>query len=175
MNVIESVDEVEFKDVDFSYDNEKFIIKNLNFVVKKGEKVLISGPSGCGKSTILKLISNEIKPCKGKVLETCKIGYVLQTPAIFSETIRYNLTLGKEFDAVRINEAIDKAGLREFIEEKGLDYKIEKESSNLSGGQKQRIEIARALLHDCSLLLIDEGTASLDAKTAFKIHECIMG
>ena len=152
----------------------------MSFKAGKGEKVLIQGSSGSGKSTILKLINRELKPdggsvfLNGKDTVVPKAGYVSQDPAMFSDTIRYNLTLGNEFDEDRIMNAVERAGLHDFVEENGLDYVIEEEGGNLSGGQKQRIEIARALLYDCSMLLIDEGTSALDAKTAEKVHDTVM-
>ena len=176
----EEIDTVEFDRVDFSYVPEKPILRGLSFKAGKGEKVLIQGSSGSGKSTILKLINRELKPdggsvfLNGKDTVVPKAGYVSQDPAMFSDTIRYNLTLGNEFDEDRIMNAVERAGLHDFVEENGLDYVIEEEGGNLSGGQKQRIEIARALLYDCSMLLIDEGTSALDAKTAEKVHDTVM-
>lgn len=176
----EEINTVEFDQVDFSYVPEKPILRDLSFKAGKGEKVLIQGSSGSGKSTILKLINRELKPdggsvfLNGKDTVVPKAGYVSQDPAMFSDTIRYNLTLGNEFDEDRIMNAVERAGLHDFVEENGLDYVIEEEGGNLSGGQKQRIEIARALLYDCSMLLIDEGTSALDAKTAEKVHDTVM-
>lgn len=176
----EEVKTVEFSHVDFAYSPKNHVLTNLSFKVHKGSKLLIQGASGSGKSTVLKLISGKLKPTGGKVLlndkeiQYCKIGYVSQEPAMFNDTILYNLTLGREFSKEKLNTAIEKAGLKEFIEEKGLDYELEESASNISGGQKQRIEIARALLYDCSVLLVDEGTSALDADTADKIHRTIM-
>ncbi len=176
----EEVQTVEFDQVDFSYIPQKPILTGFSFKADKGSKILVQGASGSGKSTILKLISGKLKPTAGKVLlngkelEYCKIGYVSQDPAMFEDTILYNLTLGKDFSKEKLTLAIEKAGLKEFIEEKGLDYELEESAANISGGQKQRIEIARALLYDCSVLLVDEGTSALDADTAEKIHHTIM-
>ena len=177
----EDVQSVEFENVDFAYTSEKQVLKKLSFQVKPGSKFLIQGVSGSGKSSILKLICGVLKPNKGKVLlngkeelSGRKIGFVSQRPAIFADTLRYNLTLGAYFPETKIHDAVVQAGLSEFVAEKGLDYMLEDEGSNLSGGQRQRVEIARALLYDCSLLLVDEGTSALDEDTAAKIHETIM-
>lgn len=176
----EDVQSVEFEDVDFAYTPERQILKKLSFQAKSGSKLLIQGASGSGKSTILKLISGELKPNKGKVLlngkelSGRKIGFVSQSPAMFADTLHYNLTLGADFPEAKIHDAVAQAGLSEFVAEKGLDYMLEDEGSNLSGGQRQRVEIARALLYDCSVLLVDEGTSALDEDTAAKVHETIM-
>ncbi len=178
--VCEDVKNVEFKQVNFSYVPDKTILKDFSFKADNGKRILIQGASGSGKSTILKLISGELQPITGKVvlngkeLLHRKIGYVSQKPAIFADTICYNLTLGNVFSEEKISQAIEQAGLTEFVEEKGLDYVLEEDGNNISGGQKQRIEIARALLFDCSLLLIDEGTSALDEDTSIKIHNTIM-
>lgn len=176
----EEVQTVEFDHVDFSYTPQKQILTSFSFKAERGSKILIQGASGSGKSTILRLISGKLKPTGGKVLlndkelEYCKIGYVSQDPAMFGDTILYNLTLGREFSKEKLDAAIEQAGLKEFIEEKGLNYELEESAANISGGQKQRIEIARALLYDCCVLLVDEGTSALDADTAQKIHHTIM-
>ena len=176
----EDVKVIEFINVDFGYNLNQKILENFSFTAKEGNKVLIQGASGSGKSTILKLISGELNPQKGKVLLNGKellhrkIGFVSQNPAIFCDTIRYNLTLGKDFQEEMIMEAINKAGLHDFVEDKGLNYELEEDANNISGGQKQRIEISRALLFNCSTLLVDEGTSALDKNTADKIHDTLM-
>lgn len=176
----EDVKKVEFQNVSFYYTPEKEILRDFSFQAEHGRKVLIQGTSGSGKSTLLKLISGELKPTGGKVLlngkelQNRKIGYVTQSPAMFSDTIRYNLTLGRDFPEEKLQDAIERAGLAEFIREKGLDYRLEEAGDNISGGQRQRIEIARALLYDCSVLLVDEGTSALDKETATKVHDTIL-
>lgn len=177
----EDVQSVEFENVDFAYTSEKQVLNKLSFQVKPGTKFLIQGVSGSGKSSILKLICGTLKPNKGKILlngkeelSGRKIGFVSQNPALFADTLRYNLTLGENLSETKLHDAVVRAGLSEFVAEKGLDYMLEDEGSNLSGGQKQRVELARALLYDCSLLLVDEGTSALDEETAAKVHETIM-
>lgn len=177
----EDVQTIEFSHVDFSYTPKKPILQDFSFRAASGSKTLIQGPSGSGKSTVLKLISGELEPTGGVVLLNGqklfhrRIGYVTQNPAIFRDTLWYNLTLGADFSAEKLQEAIDKSGLSDFAAQKGLDFVLAEEGGNVSGGQKQRIEIARALLYDCSVLLVDEGTSALDDKTATQIHDTIMG
>lgn len=176
----ERIRDIRFDQVDFAYEDGKQILKEFSMSVKDKEKVLIQGASGKGKSTILKLISGELSPDKGKVLFNGKepinrsLGYVTQNPAIFSETLRYNLTLGKEFTEEEIKCAVEKAGLVPFVEENGTEFILEEDGTNISGGQKQRIEIARALLFNCSVMLVDEGTSALDEESAIAVHETLM-
>lgn len=179
--ICEDVETVEFQHVDFAYTPDRKILNDFSLNAEAGSKTLIQGTSGSGKSTLLKLISGELKPTNGKVLlngrelSNRKLGYVTQNPAMFADTIRYNLTLGMEVTEEKLLHAVEKAGLLEFIIEKGLDFELAEDGSNISGGQRQRIEIARALLYDCSVLLVDEGTSALDEETASKVHDTIMG
>lgn len=178
---MEAITDIVFDKVDFSYADGKQILKEFSMNVKDKEKVLIQGASGKGKSTILRLISGELNPDKGEVLlngkklENRSLGYITQEPAIFADTIQYNLTLGKEFTEEEINCAVEKAGLTPFVKENSMGFVLEEDGANVSGGQKQRIEIARALLYDRSVLLVDEGTSALDEESAVAVHETLMG
>ncbi|MYV05396.1 ATP-binding cassette domain-containing protein [Furfurilactobacillus milii] len=160
------------------------ILNDINLRVQKGEKVLIQGPSGVGKSTLLSVMSKELPVTNGQLLlngqdydeaqvETL-FSKVSQTPIIFAETIRFNLTLGMPFPESAILAAVKQAGLSDVINEPKLNQQITEGGKNLSGGQLKRIEIARALLFKRQVLLIDEGTASLDLATAKQIHDTLL-
>lgn len=160
------------------------ILNVINLRVQKGEKVLIQGPSGVGKSTLLSVMLKELPVTHGQLLlngqdydevqvETL-FSKVSQTPIIFAETIRFNLTLGMPFPESAILVAVRQAGLSDVINESKLDQQITEGGKNLSGGQLKRIEIARALLFKRQVLLIDEGTASLDVTTARQIHDTLL-
>lgn len=95
-------------------------------------------------------------------------------PKLLNDTILFNITLGKNISRNEINSAIDKAGLKDLIKERGLDYVINKSGENLSGGQKQRIEIARAIIFKRPIMLADEATSSLDERTSLNIHKLIL-
>ena len=180
---------VEFKHVEFSYNPERKILKNVNFELKSGNSIAIVGPSGSGKSTIINLIPRLYDVCKGQVtfdgvdvrnldLEFLrdKIGIVSQETYLFNGTIRENLLYAKP-DATEeeLIEACKKANIYDFVEsqENGLDTMVGNRGLKLSGGEKQRISIARILLKDPVLFIFDEATSALDSISESKIQEAI--
>ena len=180
---------VEFSHVDFSYDGERQILKDVNFRLKSGRSIAIVGPSGSGKSTLINLIPRLYDVTGGKVLFDgidvrrldlhflrSSVGIVSQETYLFNGTIRENLLYAKP-DATdeELLEACEKANIRDFIEkqEKGLDAMVGNRGLKLSGGEKQRISIARVLLKNPALLIFDEATASLDSISESKIQEAI--
>lgn len=181
--------DVEFQHVEFSYDGERKILKDVNFKLKNGNSIAIVGPSGSGKSTIINLIPRLYDVSGGSVtfdgvdvrkldLNSLRdnVGIVSQETYLFNGTIRDNLLYAKP-DATEeeIIEACKKANIYEFIEkqEKGLDAMVGNRGLKLSGGEKQRISIARVLLKDPTLFIFDEATASLDSISESKIQEAI--
>lgn len=180
---------VQFNHVEFSYDGERKILKDVNFELKSGNSVAIVGPSGSGKSTIINLIPRLYDVNAGSVtfdgvdVRNLDLGYlrdnvgiVSQETYLFNGTIRDNLLYAKP-DATEeeIIEACKKANIYEFIQkqEKGLDAMVGNRGLKLSGGEKQRISIARVLLKDPTLFIFDEATASLDSISESKIQEAI--
>lgn len=173
------------KDVDFTIKDKK-IFNDLNIQVKSSEKVLLTAPSGWGKSTLLKILLGKLSPDKGEVLidnhditsdwEIAHnyFSYIAQSPFIFDDTLEFNITLGLPYSQKEITTAIDKAGLTDLVNEKGLDYKVGEKGQNLSGGQIQRIEITRALLSQRPIMLADEATSALDRKLSKAIHNIII-
>ena len=181
--------EVEFRDVSFSYDEERQILKHVSFKLESGHSVAIVGPSGSGKSTIINLIPRLYDANEGTVLFDGidvrkqdlthlrnEIGVVSQETYLFNGSIRENLLYAKE-DATEqeMIEACKKANIYDFIEkqEKGLDTMVGNRGLKLSGGEKQRISIARVLLKDPALLVFDEATSALDSISESKIQEAI--
>ena len=181
--------DVEFQHVEFSYDGERKILKDVNFKLKSGNSIAIVGPSGSGKSTIINLIPRLYDVSGGSVtfdgvdvrkldLDSLRdnVGIVSQETYLFNGTIRDNLLYAKP-DATEeeIIEACKKANIYEFIEkqEKGLDAMVGNRGLKLSGGEKQRISIARVLLKDPTLFIFDEATASLYSISESKIQEAI--
>lgn len=179
---------VKFNDVSLHYPNEiNYALKHVTFEAKPGQVVGLMGPTGAGKSTITQLISRFYDVTEGEILidgENVKrydlknlrqnIGYVLQETFLFSSTIRDNISYGNP-DATEedIISAAKRADAHEFIMElpDGYDTVLGERGLGLSGGQKQRISIARALLVNPSILILDDATSAVDMQTEAKIQE----
>ncbi|MBQ6469316.1 MAG: ABC transporter ATP-binding protein [Lachnospiraceae bacterium] len=180
---------VEFRNVDFYYEPERQILKNVSFRLESGRSVAIVGPSGSGKSTMINLIPRLYDVTGGEVLfddiDVRKldlhflrdhIGVVTQDTYLFNGTIRENLLYVKpEASEEELIDALRKANVYDFIEkqEKGLDTVVGNRGLKLSGGEKQRISIARVLLKNPSLLIFDEATSALDSISEAKIQAAI--
>ncbi len=181
-------DSIDFNNVTFGYEDGD-ILKNINLSLKKGEKYLVIGPSGGGKSTILKLLRKYFSPKDGEILidgknlkDVVKTNYfkhisnIEQNVFLFEDTLRNNITLYKDFSEEEINTAIERAGLRSFVEAlpQGLDTMIYDNGKNISGGEKSRVAIARGLLQKADIIFLDEAFASLDSKIAKEIENTIL-
>ena len=178
---------VEFEHVDFAYDVNKPVLFDIGFAAKPGTVTALVGPSGAGKSTIIGLIAAFYTPTKGRVvvdgteLATVRLrtyrtqlGVVLQDTFLFDGTIRDNVAFAKpEAADAEILEACRIARVDEFAEgfEKKYDTVVGERGIKLSGGQKQRISIARAILADPRILILDEATSSLDSESEALIQE----
>ncbi|MBQ2190924.1 MAG: ABC transporter ATP-binding protein, partial [Clostridia bacterium] len=180
---------VEFRSVDFSYDSERQILKNVSFKLESGHSIAIVGPSGSGKSTMINLIPRLYDVQSGQVLFDGvdvrdldlgflreSIGIVSQETYLFNGTIRENLLYANpEATEEQLIEACKKANIYDFVQkqEKGLDAMVGNRGLKLSGGEKQRISIARVLLKDPALLIFDEATSALDSISEQKIQDAI--
>jgi len=175
-----------FKDVYFSYNDDKDVIKKINLDIDNGKITALVGPSGAGKSTIFSLILKFIEPSNGSIfidnynLNKVNtnylrrlIGIVPQKTFIFSGTISEAIRFGRPTTKANIVNAARIANAHDFIEElpDGYETFIEERGSNLSGGQLQRISIARALLGDPTILLLDEATSALDAESEESVQK----
>lgn len=162
----------------------KQLASGVNTDIKSGEKIAVIGPSGAGKSTLLQfLLYGEYGQAKEVKLNGKKINagsfsdlfsYASQAPVIFADSLLFNLTLGESISQEKVEKLCDKLDLRKLIKEKGLDYQLGEEADKLSGGQLERIELARAILMDRPVLLLDEVNASLDKKTSELIHQYLL-
>jgi len=179
---------IEFKNVSFKYPSRNdYALDDLSFKVEPGETIAIVGESGCGKSTTLQLIQRFYDVSKGQILIDgidiksvnpislrSQIAIVPQNPVIFSLNVKENIRYGKP-DAHR-EEVIDSAKVanaHSFIVQLKDGYKTEIRQNSLSGGQKQRICIARAVLMNGQILLLDEATASLDTESEKLVQEAL--
>ncbi len=172
---------IALEDVHFDYGDDIAVLNGLSLTICKGENVALVGPSGCGKSTVLKLITGLFEPTSGSIyynkvaisglnLEALRgeLAYVSQDSHLYPDSLRINIEYGKDNATDdEIQAACKAAGIWDFIATlpNGLDTPAGEMGSNLSGGQKQRIAIARAVLRDAKVLLLDEATASLDVNT----------
>lgn len=186
--IIESVGEgICFEHVDFAYDAEKPVLKDVSLQFRTGKSYAIVGGSGSGKSTLLNLIMGSFDGYEGKVTIGGKelkkanpdsvfdvVSVIQQNVFVFDDTIRRNICMFKEFPEDAVKAAAEKAGLRQLISEKGWDYDCGEGGIHLSGGEKQRISIARSLLRKSQVLLVDEATSALDAETADSVTNAIL-
>ena len=180
-----------FEGVDYKYGFGANVLTDINLKIKKGSKVSFVGISGSGKTTLAKMMVNFYQPNKGtirlggtdiqqvdKTLLRQQINYLPQQPYVFNGTILENLLLGAREGTSQedILRAVEIAGIREDIERMPLNYQTEltTDGMGISGGQRQRIALARALLTDAPILILDEATSSLDILTEKKIVDRLM-
>jgi ATP-binding cassette subfamily B protein/subfamily B ATP-binding cassette protein MsbA len=173
--------EVGFERVDFSYDGKRLVLSDISFVAGPGTSVALVGPTGAGKTTLVSLLPRFYDPSAGRVLLDGKdlrefqlaslrrhISMVLQPPIVFPATVRENIAYGRPGASLaEIEHAAELAQLVPFLRRlpQGLDTRIGEGGANLSEGERQRLTIARALLRDAPILILDEPTASVDAET----------
>ncbi|MDT8717553.1 peptidase domain-containing ABC transporter [Clostridium sp. 19966] len=178
---------IEFNNVDFRYGTRKLILEDLNLTINPGERIALVGESGSGKTTLVKLLMNFYQCEKGEILINGynikdiniealrdKIAYISQDIFLFSGTIKENLFFGRQdVEFEQVIDACKRAKIHDFINEQPMRYDtiIEENGSNLSGGQKQRIAIARAILRNPEIIIMDEATSSLDSITEKAIEK----
>jgi ABC-type multidrug transport system fused ATPase/permease subunit len=168
---------LEFKNVSFSYDSDKYILDNISFRINRGDKVAFIGNSGGGKSTILSLIARIYRPNSGEIIIN---GYNLedinqhslysiialldQNPFVFNGSMEENISLGNTIDSAILNEVIAASRTSDLVtDNKSLkEYNITEFGSNLSGGQKQRLCLCRILAKHSQIIILDEATSALD-------------
>lgn len=172
--------------VGFSYEEGNEILRDINVTFEKGKSYAIVGGSGSGKSTLLQLLLgyhhfdgeiaydgisiNDLS--HDDLFDLCAL--IQQNVFLFDDTIEHNITMFHSFDEMSLMDAVQKAGLLELWHEKGSTYACGENGCHLSGGEKQRISIARSLLKNTSIILLDEATASLDSITAKAVEEAIL-
>jgi subfamily B ATP-binding cassette protein MsbA len=180
---------LEFSHVTYAYIQNEIVLKDISFRINKGEVLAIVGPSGAGKSTLVDLIPRFYEPLEGKILlddmNLCELnlaelralmGIVTQETILFNDTVRNNIAYGlAKVPLQHVIEAAEIANAHRFIEEmpEAYDTIIGERGVKLSGGQRQRLAIARAVLKNPPILILDEATSSLDTESEMLVQQAI--
>ncbi len=178
---------IELEHVSFGYEEGQTILKDITVQFETGKSYALVGGSGSGKSTLLNLLMGSYFTYQGEIrydgqelrqinLDSLYdlVSIIQQNVFVFDSSIKNNITMFKEFDGDRIEHIVEQAGLSDLIAQKGMEYDCGENGNGLSGGERQRISIARCLLKGSSVMLVDEATAALDAKTAVAITNSIL-
>lgn len=181
--------DIAFRSVSFSYEKGLGILKNIHFHVKPGQTVALVGPTGAGKTTIISLLARFFEPDSGRILIDGKdsrritreslrrqMGVVLQDSFLFETTVRENIRYGRLDASDReVEKAARAANAHDFIQRlpKGYDTVLSADGSGISQGQRQLLSIARAMLADPALLILDEATSNIDTITEMKIQDAM--
>lgn len=181
---------IRLESLHFAYGGGDEVLADVSLDIAPGEKVALVGASGGGKSTLVQVILGLYPPNRGQLyfdqVPVTEIGLdvvrenvatVLQQPALFNDTVRNNLSLGREFDEKQLVQALEIAQLADLVAElpAGLDTIVGRNGVRLSGGQRQRLAIARMLLTDPKVVILDEATSSLDTETEEHLHQALQG
>ncbi|MBI4099657.1 ATP-binding cassette domain-containing protein, partial [Candidatus Microgenomates bacterium] len=179
---------IEFDKVSFKYEKSDLVLDETSFKIGAREKIALVGPSGAGKTTIINLILKFYDPTNGEIyLKKRKysslshqyvrnnIALVFQENELFSTTIKENVAYGNRATDAEITAALKLANAWDFVKglPQGLDSEVGERGVRLSGGQKQRIQIARAILRNAPILILDEATSSLDAKSEKEVQDAL--
>lgn len=179
---------IRIEDLYFAYGDGPNVLNGINLTIQPGEKVALVGASGGGKSTLVQVLIGLYPASSGMVyfdgVPVNRIGLdvvrehvatVLQHPAIFNDTVRSNLTLGRDIEDGKLWKVLEIAQLEDTIKEmrNGLDTALGRQGVRLSGGQRQRLAIARMALSDPSVVILDEATSALDAETEYRLHTAL--
>ena len=180
--------EIRFQNVSFAYKNDEYVLKNLDFTIKPGEKVALVGPTGAGKSSIVRLLCRLYEASQGQILVDGvnvrdmrqaelrqHIGVILQDGFLFAGDVKSNISLGETYTIAEIQSAAERTNVASFIEDlpQGYNTQLRERGTNLSGGQKQLLAFARAAIRNPKILVLDEATASLDVGTESLIQDAL--
>jgi len=182
------VGEIRFENVWFAYKDDDYVIKDLTFTIKPGEKIALVGPTGAGKSSIIRLLCRLYEPSKGRILVDGidvkdlpqsqlrrRMAVILQEGFLFAGDVKSNITLGDSYSIDEIRAAAEKTNVASFIEQlpQTYDTQLRERGTNLSSGQKQLLAFARAAIRNPHILVLDEATASLDVRTEALVQDAL--
>lgn len=176
---------IRFQDVSFSYDAQRKVLDGFHLTVEKGKRYLLKGPSGCGKTTAVNLLLRYYDVTSGRIeidgdpIETVGSPYgcmtvVRQEAVLFHDTLRNNLTMYQDIPENRLVKVLKSVGLDRLANAQALNSIVTEHGANFSGGEKKRICLARALLRNADVLILDEPLANLDAETAQRIEDLLL-
>ena len=182
------VGKIHFNHVWLAYKADDYVLQDLNFTIRPGEKVALVGPTGAGKSSIIRLLSRLYEVSQGEVLLDGidirnlpqaelrrRMAIILQDGFLFAGDVKTNISLGEDYSLETIKAAAEQTNIAHFIEQlpEGYDTVLRERGANLSGGQKQLLAFARAAIRDPDILILDEATANLDVGTEALIQEAL--
>ena len=180
---------IEIKDLDFSYTNDRKALNNINLTFEKNKKYAIVGESGCGKSTLIKLLMRYYKDYNGDILIDNKdihkifsndlyknMSMIQQNVFMFDDSIKENIKLFANYSDEEVLSICDRSGLSNLISRlpDGINSLVGENGNKLSGGEKQRIAIARSLINNTKILILDESTSALDNETAYNLESSLL-
>ena len=184
----DTIGEIKFENVWFGYKQDEYILKNLNFTIKPGEKIALVGPTGAGKSSIISLLCRLYEPNQGRILVDgvniqdisqkelrSHIGVILQESFIFAGDVKRNITLGEDYNLKEIKQAAQITNIDRFITQlpDSYDTSLRERGANFSAGQKQLLAFARVAIRNPNILVLDEATSSLDVATEADTQEAL--
>ena len=180
--------EIQFNHVSFGYKTDEYVLRDLDFTIRPGEKVALVGPTGAGKSSIIRLLCRLYEVSAGQILLDGvdirnlaqedlrkRMAIILQDGFLFSGDVSSNITLGEEYTPAQIRHAAESTNVAGFIEKlpQGYDTMLRERGTNLSGGEKQLLAFARAAIRNPGILVLDEATANLDVGTEAQIQSAL--
>lgn len=176
---------ISFSDVNFNYVEGQPILREFNFLIQKGRRYLLKGNSGSGKTTVINLLLKYYEPTAGDILVDGKslrnydstydcMTVVRQDVTVFHDSLRNNISMYRDVPEERLFDLLNSLGLEKFSNQASLDSIQTEGGGKLSGGERKRLGLARALLRDTDMLLLDEPLANLDQDTASKIEDLIL-
>lgn len=180
--------EIQFEHVWFAYKDDDYVIQDLDFTIRPGEKIALVGPTGAGKSTVVRLLCRLYEPTKGRILidgidirnlpqQQLRryLGVILQDGFLFAGDVKSNITLGENYSIEDVQKAAQITNIDRLLEDlpQGYNTQLRERGTNLSGGQKQLLAFARAAIRNPKVLVLDEATANLDVGTEALIQDAL--